>query len=114
MIWQHLEETYRAPEVIEHALFRKVENFPKITARDSSKLRELGDLLLELQLAKAEGYSPGLAFLDTACGVNPIVEKLPYSLQERWISHASKYKVDFNATFPPFSTFSNFVRSKHA
>nr|XP_055029189.1 uncharacterized protein LOC129418268 [Misgurnus anguillicaudatus] len=112
MIWQRLEETYGAPEVIEHTLFQKVENFPKIAARDSSKLRELGDLLLELQLAKAEGYSPGLAFLDTARGVNPIVEKLPYSIQERWISHASKYKVDYNATFPPFSTFSNFVREQ--
>ncbi|KAK2838870.1 hypothetical protein Q7C36_013684 [Tachysurus vachellii] len=112
MIWQRLEDTYGAPEVIEHTLFQKVENFPKITARDASKLTELGDLLLELQLAKAEGYSPGLVFLDTAHGVNPIVEKLPYFLQERWISHASKYKVDYDATFPPFSTFSTFVREQ--
>ncbi len=50
---------------------------------DSVKLRELGDLLLELEYAKAGGYLSGLAYLDTSRGVNPILEKLPFSLQEK-------------------------------
>ncbi|XP_051813210.1 uncharacterized protein LOC110970024 isoform X1 [Acanthochromis polyacanthus] len=112
MVWQRLEETYGAPEVIEHTLFKKIEDFPRITCRDNTELRELGDLLLEVELAKAEGYSPGLAFLDTARGVNPFIEKLPYSLQEKWISQASKYKADRNVTFPPFFIFSRFVQEQ--
>lgn len=112
MVWQRLEESYGAPEVIEHALFKKMENFAKISAKDNSRLRELGDLLLELELAKAEGHSPGLAFLDTARGVNPIVEKLPHTLQEKWISCASKFKTNHNVAFPPFSVFSQFVREQ--
>ena len=112
MVWQRLEETYGAPEVIEHALFKKIDDFPKITNRDDTKLRELGDLLLELELAKAEGYSPGLAFLDTAKGVNTIIEKLPYSLQEKWITHASRYKLEHGVTFPPFYIFSRFVQEQ--
>ncbi|XP_057699895.1 uncharacterized protein LOC130920590 [Corythoichthys intestinalis] len=112
MVWQRLEETFGAPEVIEHALFKKIEDFPRIASRENTKLRELGDLLMELELTKAEGHSPGLAFLDTARGVNPILEKLPYSLQEKWISYASKYKLDHGVIFPPFSVCSRFVQEQ--
>ncbi len=45
-IWTRLEECYGAPEVIERALFRCVESFPRISSRDYSKLHELSDLLM--------------------------------------------------------------------
>ncbi|KAK7930587.1 hypothetical protein WMY93_006982 [Mugilogobius chulae] len=89
MIWQRLDETYGSPEIIEHALLSKLENFPKISNKDNKRLRELGDILMEIQSAKSGGHLPGLACLDTARGLNPIVEKLPYGLQERWITHGS-------------------------
>ncbi|KAG7523181.1 hypothetical protein JOB18_041139 [Solea senegalensis] len=54
------------PEVIERALFERLENFPKFSNKDPQKLRELGDLLTELNSAKSEGYLPGLSYLDTA------------------------------------------------
>lgn len=38
-----------------------------------------------IQSAKSGGHLTGLAYLDTALGVNPVVKKLPYSLQEGWI-----------------------------
>ncbi|KAK7901877.1 hypothetical protein WMY93_018646 [Mugilogobius chulae] len=89
MVWQRLDETYGSPEIIEHALLSKLENFPKISNKDNKRLRELGDILMEIQSAKSGGHLPGLACLDTARGLNPIVEKLPYGLQERWITHGS-------------------------
>ncbi|KAJ8364935.1 hypothetical protein SKAU_G00137660 [Synaphobranchus kaupii] len=76
---------------------------------DSDKQRELGDLLMELLTAKAEGYLPGLAFLDTSRGIIPIVQKLPHNLQEKWIYRGSKYKQQHNVPFPPFSVFVDFV-----
>ncbi|XP_036818356.1 uncharacterized protein LOC118944195 [Oncorhynchus mykiss] len=82
MVWQRLEECYGRPEVIENALLKKIYDFPKLANKDNHKLRELGDILLELECAKVEGYLPGLAYLDTSRGVNPIVEKLPFSLQK--------------------------------
>ncbi|KAK0131205.1 hypothetical protein N1851_034110 [Merluccius polli] len=103
-------ECYGTPEAVEHALLKKIEVFPKLTNKDNAKLRELGDILLELECAKEEGYLQGLAFLDTAHGVNPIVEKLPYSLQERLITMGSKFKEDHGIAFPPFTLFSQFVR----
>lgn len=37
----------------------------------------------------------GLAFLNTARGVNPIVQKRPFSLQEKWAYPPFGYVVDF-------------------
>lgn len=111
-VWERLEETYGSPEVIENALLKKLDTFPPISNKDTHKLRELGDLLKELEAAKAEGLLPGLMFLDTARGVNPIVEKLPFSLRERWITQGSKYKDDYRVPFPPFSFFVEFVYSQ--
>ncbi len=74
MAWHRLEECYGSSEVIEDALLKKLENFPKISNKDKEKLRELGDLLLEIDAAKSGGHLPGLAYLDTARGVKPIIE----------------------------------------
>lgn len=83
LVWQQLEVCYGSQEVVEHALLKKVEDFPKLTNKDNIKLRELGDILQEIECAKVGGYLPGLSYLDIACGVNTMVAKLPYSLQEK-------------------------------
>lgn len=107
--WARLNECYSSPEVIECALYRKLDCFPKISNEDYLKLRELGDLLMELQSAKEDGYLPGLAYLDTARGIGPIVEKLPYDLQDKWLSYGSKYKDEHRGHFPPFSYFTDCI-----
>lgn len=110
MVWQRLEECYGSPEAIEDALLKKIEAFPKLTNKDSSRLRELGDILLELQCA-LPGTLPGLAYLDTARGVQ-IVEKLPFNMQERWTTVGTKYKETHSVSFPPFSVFVQFVQQQ--
>lgn len=109
MVWQRLEECFGAPEIIEHALLKKVEDFLKLSNKENQRLRELGDLLLELQAAKQNGHLPGLSHLDTAHEVNPILAKLPYNLQEKWVSVTSKYKMDCDVSYPPFSFFVGFI-----
>ncbi|XP_043977905.1 uncharacterized protein LOC122833959 [Gambusia affinis] len=112
LVWQRLEESYGSPEVVENALLKKIEQFPKLNNRDNIKLRELGDILQEIECAKDGGYLLGLSYLDTARGVNPIVEKLPYGLQEKWIATGAKHKEEHKVAFPPFSVFSRFVRQQ--
>lgn len=107
--WARLNKCYASPEVIECALYRKLDRFPKISNKDYIKLGELGDLLMELQSAKEDGYLLGLAYLNTACSIDPIVEKLPYGLQEKWVSHGSRYKDGHRGYFPPFSHFTEFI-----
>ncbi|XP_037617247.1 uncharacterized protein LOC119483203 [Sebastes umbrosus] len=107
--WERLRECYAAPEVIEKSLFQRLDNFPKVSAKDPSKLRELGDLLTEIEGAKEDGYLTGLSYLDTSRGIGPIVDKLPYGLQEKWVSSGSRYKEENHGHFPPFEYFCNFV-----
>ncbi|XP_055017007.1 uncharacterized protein LOC129411103 [Boleophthalmus pectinirostris] len=112
MIWVRLEECYGLPEAIENSLFTRLQNFPKLSSKEPQKLRDLSDLLCELEAAKLDGYLTGLSYLDTARGVSPIVEKLPFHLQERWTIVGSRYKEDHNVSFPPFSFFVNFVKGQ--
>lgn len=64
---------------------------------------------MELLCAKEDGYLPSLSYLDTARGIEPIVAKLSYGLQEKWISDGSRFKVENNGRFPPFDFFARFV-----
>ena len=92
MTRQRSEDSYSSPEIIERVLLQRLENFPRISNKDNQCLRQLGDLLLEIASAKSGGHILGLTYLDTVRGVTPIVEKLPYGLQEHWIMQGSKYK----------------------
>lgn len=101
-IWERLNKTYGSPEAMGRALFNKIDNFPKIHNRESKKLQEVADLLVELDIAQSDRFLPGLAYLDTARGIEPIVEKLPTYLQDKWLSHGYKYKREYGVTFPLF------------
>lgn len=70
---------------------------------------ELGDLLQEIQGTKEDGYLPGLLYLDTSRGISPIIDKLPFGLQEKWMSHGSQYKEENRGRFPSFDYFCKFI-----
>lgn len=61
-LWDWLYEYYGSPEV-ESSLLKRLEGFPKVQKKNRCKLRELGDLLMEIQAAKADGDLFG--YLDT-------------------------------------------------
>ncbi|XP_056385784.1 uncharacterized protein LOC130281981 [Hyla sarda] len=109
IVWRRLEHCYGSPEVIEDALLKRIENYPRMTNKDNQKLRGFGDLLLEIEAAKSSGYLPGLSYLDTARGVDPIIEKLPFNLQERWVTQASRYKKEQRVAFPSFAFLAEFI-----
>ncbi|XP_032416936.1 uncharacterized protein LOC116718815 [Xiphophorus hellerii] len=111
-VWDRLQECYGSPEALERALLDRMLQFPKISNKDPHLLRELADLLLEIDSAKSEGYIPGLLYLDTARGIHPVVDKLPFGVQEKWMNHGTKYKEKHSVSFPPFSVFANFVSSE--
>ena len=55
-----------------------------------------------------DGDLPGLNYF-TTCGINPIVQKMPYNLQEKWLSHSSRFKEEYNVDFPLFGYHVHFV-----
>ncbi|XP_060074446.1 uncharacterized protein LOC132554162 [Ylistrum balloti] len=51
-----------------------------------------------------------LSYFNTSLGVIPIVNKLPYNIQEKWTMRAARFKREHGVSFPPFSCFTEFVR----
>lgn len=109
-IWNRLEEEYGRPETIQTYLTSKLTDFPKLSNKDSKKLFDLVDLLSEVEAIKENpAYSSLLSYFDTSAGINPILSKLPYNAQEKWVSEAVRYKKTHNVMFPPLSYFIQFV-----
>ncbi|XP_071963839.1 uncharacterized protein [Antedon mediterranea] len=106
-MWKRLNEEYGAPELIESVLLKKLETFTRI--KDDHQLKEMSDLLREIEVAKSDKRLPGLACFDTARGVNMVTEKLSYQLQDRWRTTGARYKADKDVSFPPFNVFVEFV-----
>ena len=112
-IWDRLEERFGSAESIYHAIVKKLEAFPRLTVKDSSKLFDLSDILSEVEgLKRDPKYSTTLSYFDAAVGVNPIIRKLPHNLQEKWTTCATNYKRKHQVPFPPFSVFAEFVHNQ--
>ena len=108
--WARLKQRYGSPEVIESALQRKLQAFPKIAFKDKRKLYELSNLLSEVRSVKERPeYSSLLAYFDTSVGVNPTISKLPQGLQTKWRDRAISYKRAHGVMFPPFTFFCDFI-----
>ncbi|KAK3099523.1 hypothetical protein FSP39_005709 [Pinctada imbricata] len=110
-IWDRLNDRFGQPEMIESALKKKLDAFPRLSDKDSHKLYELSDILSEIESSKEnQKYSTLLSYFDSSTGVIPIVRKLPFSLQGKWTNRAAKYKKENMVSFPPFSFFVEFVK----
>ena len=107
-IWQCLEERFGSPELVESALRHKLVNFTKFT--DMKKLYTLHDVLNEIETAKRQpNYRDIFAGFDSSVGIKPILQKLPHTLQEKWMTRANMYKQTHKVLFPPFGKFVNFI-----
>lgn len=81
-LWERLDDRYGCPELIEKALKRKLDRFPKLSNKDYKKFYELKDILAEVQSIKEDDqYHDLMAYYGTSSGVIPIARKLPHSLQ---------------------------------
>lgn len=110
-VWERLEQRFGSPEILEDSIKKRVESFPVLTNKDNKRLYELVDLMSEIESIKQnETFAQLFAYYDSSSGVLPIVNKLPYSLKEKWIGHAANYKKRHNIPFPPFSIFVDFIK----
>ena len=83
LIWERLELVYGSYESLEACLKSRIDKFPQLSNKDYKKLFELSDLLLEIQSYKNdERFMASLAVYDSLSGVNMLVKKLPYLLQQ--------------------------------
>ena len=85
-------------------------NFPRVSYKDRKKLYDLHDILTEIMSTKEDPkYERLLAYFDTSAGVNPVITKLPPTVQSKWRDRASNYKTRKGSVFPPFTFFVEFI-----
>lgn len=110
-IWERLDERFGRPEMIESSIKSKLQKFCKIGNKNTCRYYELLDILIQIESSKENPeYSSLLAYFDSSSCIIPIIEKLPYNIQEKWTSRASNYKTKHRVPFPPFSFFVMFIK----
>ncbi|XP_067931070.1 uncharacterized protein [Watersipora subatra] len=102
-----LDRRYGNSFVISEAFRTKLENWPKISARDGAALRRFSDFLGQCKAAMSE--IPELKLLDDNRENRKMLCLLPDWLVNLWNRNASKYQIAHNC-FPPFLEFKNFIR----
>jgi len=109
-IWKRLQERYGCAETVESSLKAKLADFRNTTFKDRKRLYDLQDILCEIESLKTNPtYQTLFTYYDTSVGVNPIVAKLPPTLQTKWRDRATSYKHSRSVAFPPFSFFVCFI-----
>lgn len=109
-ILNRLDDRFANPEVVESSIKKKLARFPKLGNKDYAKLYELLDIVTEIDSLKENPtYSTLLTYFDSSSGVNPIVAKLPHSIQEKWITEASNHKLRSGTPYPAFPLFVAFL-----
>ena len=53
-------------------------------------------------------YKNLFAYFDSSSAVAPLVSKLPYQLQEKWMNRAYDYKKSNDVSYPQFPIFAYF------
>ena len=97
-----LEERFGSPHLVSSAFRRKLESWPRISARDHQGLQSFSDFLQQIKVA-SKRY-PALSILDNEFENRKLVNKLPPALAARWVESV----VD-SPSFPIFETFADFV-----
>ena len=111
LIWERLQMAYGSPEKVAFSLKERIDKFPKINYQNIKSMYDLMDLLMEVQSVKQNPiYASQLSLYDSSFGVNQVVTKLPYDLQQNWINRASRFKIEHGVIYPPFFEFVNFVK----
>ena len=100
-----LGERYGNSSVVSSA-FTKLEQWPRIDAKDAASLREFSDFLDKVVAAMKT--VPSLGVLDYAKENVKLVEKLPFHLDNKWRDVIQKWRLTHgNRSFPPLTEFAD-------
>lgn len=90
IIWKRLDEMYGRPEMIEASIRQQLENFRPVTSAENKRLYDLLNILIKIESLMADStFSTSLSYFNSSIGVNPIIKKSSFHLQEKWIAKAS-------------------------
>ena len=104
--WEALNARYGHPFVIQRAYREKLNNWPKISSRDSVKLRQYSDFLTAC--SNAMPHIKGLQVLNDCEENQRMLQKLPDWVTTRWNRHVTK-RLQETHEYPSFKEFAKFL-----
>ncbi|KAI2646382.1 hypothetical protein H4Q32_025464 [Labeo rohita] len=104
--WEALNSRYGHPFVIQRAFREKLNNWPKIGSRESTKLRQFSDFLTAC--SNAMPHIKGLQVLNDCEENQKMLQKLPDWLTSRWNRHVTM-QLRRLEEYPTFKEFADFV-----
>ena len=112
--WERLDSFYGSPDRIAKSLKKKLNNIvSNFTTNDKMNYYKLSDTLNEIYSVKEDPrYGSALSYFDTSEGVNPVIQKFPFNIQNKWRERAVRYKKIHNLVYPPFAVFCDFVQEQ--
>ncbi|XP_061170883.1 uncharacterized protein LOC133180355 [Saccostrea echinata] len=113
LAWERLDRRFGSPEIIEDTIQRRIKDFPNLLNHQRKEFFDLADLTSEIEGVKNnDKNSITFAYFDSSYGVNKLVAKLPFNLQEKWTHKASEYKLHHDGQYPPFTFLLSYKMSQ--
>ena len=88
----------------------KLQETAKFNGKDKVKLQRFADICADVE--NQITHLPGLACLNYANAIRPIVDNLPYVLRFKWEKQVVKYAEENNDDYPGFQRFASMVRKQ--
>ena len=109
-LWAELERRFGSAAAITRVLLERMDKTAAFSDGENAKLQEFADLCADVESQMS--YLPGLASLDFPNAIQPIAEKLPVSLRQKWEKEITKHSEKNGGEYPGFHIFSKVVQDQ--
>ena len=109
-LWAELERRFGSAAAIARVLLERMEKTAAFNDGENAKLQEFADLFADVESQLS--YLPGLACLNFPIAIQPIAEKLPVSLRQKWEKEITKHSEKNGGEYPGFHIFSKVVQDQ--
>ena len=100
-LWEELERRFGSAAVISNTLLGRQRNSATFSEHNNENLQQLADLCANIESQVT--YLTGLARLNYPSAIQPVTEKLPQFIRDKWEKEIAHYSDLNGGAYPPFS-----------
>ncbi|CAB3978894.1 PREDICTED: uncharacterized protein LOC107357656 [Paramuricea clavata] len=102
-LWTEMGRRFGNTAIITNSLLQRLQQSAKFNGRDKAKLQDFADVCMDVD--NQINNLPGLACLNYASAIRPIVDNLPNFLRFKWEKKVVSYAEENNDDYPGFHIF---------
>jgi hypothetical protein len=109
-LWTEIGRRFGNTAIITNSLLERLQQTAKFNGRDKAKLQDFADVCMDVD--NQINNLPGLACLNYASAIRPIVDNLPSFLRFKWEKKVVSYAEENNDDYPGFHTFAVMIQKQ--